>query len=78
MARAASCISLASASGFKLLGFISMAILLAFGTNSRRSSSRFGPSVMVKNVTPVHIAVGAAEIADQAWSPRDQPASGDS
>src|SRR5262249_44365803 len=43
-----------------LPGCTSIAMVAAFGASSRRSSSRFGPSTVVKKVTPVTLASGRA------------------
>ena len=55
---AAACTSLRSASVSGVPGLTSMAILVAFGTNWRNNSNRFGPKVAVIKTTPVMLPPG--------------------
>src|SRR6266699_2119790 len=54
----------------ELAGSKSSAILLAFGTISRRTSSRFAPSSLVKKFTPVMLPAGLLMLATKPAAAR--------
>ena len=64
-ARPPACLS-TRASALGLVGLTSSAMLLAVGTSSCSSSSRFGPSSVFKMVTPVSVAARSSEAHDNA------------
>src|SRR5262249_9068837 len=69
MARAAAFISLDGVSAFGLVGLMSSAMMVAIGTRSCSSASRFGPTSTPKLDTPVRLPPGRLRLATSpAWT----------